>query len=214
MPGHARSPHIPANSFASAPAARGASWARRILILDSSPDFDSAVKPSSRLLRISAPEGASRTPATESKRRTAKSSPWRIVMTLRAGSITIAVALVASALAGGSAVAQTRSLYDRLGGYSAISAVVDDFVKNVAADKRINKFFANANIDRLKVRLVEQICQGTGGPCVYTGRDMKSAHAGMGIGRKDFDALVQDVGKRLKQLQVQERGQREPGPVM
>src|SRR5262245_16715622 len=88
-------------------------------------------------------------------------------------------------------VAQTRSLYDRLGGYSAISAVVDDFVKNVAADKRINKFFANANIDRLKVRLVEQICQGAGGPCVYTGRDMKSAHAGMGIRSKDFDALVQ-----------------------
>ena len=80
-------------------------------------------------------------------------------MTLRAGAITIAAALLASALAGGSAVAQTRSLYDRLGGYSAISAVVDDFVKNVAADKRINKFFANANIDRLKVRLVEQFCQ-------------------------------------------------------
>ncbi len=94
-------------------------------------------------------------------------------MTLRARSFIAAVALLASTLAGSSAFGQTRTLYDRLGGYPAISAVVDDFVKNVAADKRINKFFANANIDRLKARLVEQICQGTGGPCVYTGRDMK-----------------------------------------
>jgi hemoglobin len=130
-------------------------------------------------------------------------------MTLRAGSITIAAALLASALSGGSAVAQTRSLYDRLGGYSAISAVVDDFIKNVAADKRINKFFANVNIDRLKVRLVEQICQGSGGPCTYTGRDMKSAHAGMGIRGKDFDALVQDLGKSLNKFKVPAREQKE-----
>ena len=102
-------------------------------------------------------------------------------MTLRARSFAAAVALLAFTLARSSALAQTRTLYDRLGGYPAISAVVDDFVKNVAADKRINRFFANANIDRLKARLVEQICQGTGGPCVYSGRDMRSVHAGMGI---------------------------------
>ena len=68
-------------------------------------------------------------------------------MTLKACSFTAAVALLALTLAGNSALGQTRTLYDRLGGYGAISAVVDDFVKNVAADKRINKFFANANID-------------------------------------------------------------------
>src|SRR5262249_41130638 len=111
---------------------------------------------------------------------------WRTAMTLKACSFTAAVALLALTLAGNSTLGQTRTLYDRLGGYPGISAVVDDFVKNVAADKRINKFFANANIDRLKARLVEQICQGTGGPCVYTGRDMKSVHAGMGIRGKDF----------------------------
>ena len=71
-------------------------------------------------------------------------------MTLRARSFAAAVALLAFTLAGSSALAQTRTLYDRLGGYPAISAVVDDFVKNVAADKRINRFFANANIDRLR----------------------------------------------------------------
>jgi hemoglobin len=120
-----------------------------------------------------------------------------------------AVAVLASTLAAGSAVAQTRSLYDRLGGQPAITAVVDDFVKNVAADKRINKFFANTNIDRLKARLVEQICQGPGGPCTYTGRDMKTAHAGMGIRSKDFNALVQDLGKSLNKFKVPPREQKE-----
>src|SRR5262249_7334787 len=129
------------------------------------------------------------------------SPPGGPTMTLRARSFAAAVALLAFTLAGSSALAQTRTLYDRLGGYPAISAVVDDFVKNVAADKRINRFFANANIDRLKARLVEQICQGTGGPCVYTGRDMRSVHAGMSIRGKDFDALVQDPRKEPQQVQ-------------
>jgi hemoglobin len=130
-------------------------------------------------------------------------------MTLRARSFAAAAALLAFTLAGSSALAQTRTLYDRLGGYPAISAVVDDFVKNVAADKRINRFFANANIDRLKARLVEQICQGTGGPCVYTGRDMRSVHAGMGIRGKDFDALVQDLAKSLNKFKVPAREQQQ-----
>src|SRR5215468_1718634 len=98
-----------------------------------------------------------------------------------------------------------KPLYDRLGGIDAIRAVVDDFVGNVAADKRINRFFANTDIYRLKRNLVNQICQGTGGPCVYTGRDMKSAHAGMGIRGKDFDALVQDLAKSLNKFKVPAR---------
>jgi len=130
-------------------------------------------------------------------------------MMLRARSFAAAVALLAFTLAGSSALAQTRTLYDRLGGYPAISAVVDDFVKNVAADKRINRYFTNANIDRLKARLVEQICQGTGGPCVYTGRDMRSVHAGMGIRGKDFDALVQDLAKSLNKFKVPAREQKQ-----
>jgi truncated hemoglobin YjbI len=77
----------------------------------------------------------------------------------------VTVALLAGILATTTSSAmQHRTLYQRLGGRPAITAVVDDFVKNVAADKRINGFFANANIPRLKTRLVEQICQGTAGP--------------------------------------------------
>ena len=67
-----------------------------------------------------------------------------------------------------------KSVYDRLGGQPAITAVVDDFVGNVAADNRIDGFFARTDIPRLKKNLVDQICQGTGGPCMYTGRDMRT----------------------------------------
>jgi hemoglobin len=82
-------------------------------------------------------------------------------------------------------------------------------VKNVAADRRINGFFAKANIGRLKARLVEQICQGTGGPCVYSGGDMKSVHAGMGIQSKHFNALVEDLGKSLNKFKVPAREQKQ-----
>jgi hemoglobin len=108
-----------------------------------------------------------------------------------------------------SAMASEQSLYDRLGGKPAITAVVDDFVARVAADTRINGKFANANIPRLKTMLVEQICQASGGPCTYTGRDMKSAHAGMGVSGTEFDALVGDLTATLTKFKVGEREKNE-----
>jgi len=101
------------------------------------------------------------------------------------------------------------SLYDRLGGKPAITAVVDDFVGNVAADQRINGFFARTDIPRLKRLLVEQICAGTGGPCTYTGRDMKAAHAGMGVNEAHFNALVEDLVKSLDKFKVPQREKEE-----
>lgn len=103
----------------------------------------------------------------------------------------------------------TTSLYNRLGGMQAITAVVDDFVGNVATDQRINAKFANANIPRLKTRLVEQICAGSGGPCTYGGLDMRTAHAGMAITNAEFDALVDDLVKSLNKFKVPEREQKE-----
>jgi hemoglobin len=88
-------------------------------------------------------------------------------------------------------------------------AVVDDFVGNVAGDKRINGFFAKADASRVKAKLVEQICQGAGGPCIYTGKDMKSVHKGMGIANKHFDFMVQDLTKTLNKFKVPKREQRE-----
>jgi hemoglobin len=87
--------------------------------------------------------------------------------------------------------------------------VVDDFVANVAADKRINGFFAKADIPRLKRNLVDQICQATGGPCTYTGKDMRTAHKGMGITDADFNALVEDLQKSLNKFKVPDKEQGE-----
>lgn len=104
---------------------------------------------------------------------------------------------------------QTPSLYTRLGGQPAIVAVVDDFVANVAADKRINTFFGATDIAHLKAALVDQICAGTGGPFKYTGKDMKSAHRGMGVSTADFNALVEDLGKTLAKFNVPAKEQGE-----
>jgi hemoglobin len=100
-----------------------------------------------------------------------------------------------------SAVAAT-SLHDRLGGTAAIATVVDAFVANVAGDARINKRFARvagdtAAMRQFKQKMVDQVCAGTGGPCTYTGLDMKAAHQGMGITDAEFDALVEDLVKAL-----------------
>lgn len=116
----------------------------------------------------------------------------------------------ANAPAAETAVAEApASLYDRLGGEAAIKAVVDEFVAIVGADARINKWFANADLDRLKGHLVNQIGQASGGPQVYTGRDMKTTHAGMGIDGPAFDALVEDLVKALDKFSVPEQEKNE-----
>jgi hemoglobin len=101
------------------------------------------------------------------------------------------------------------SLYDRLGGKPAITAVVDEFVGNVAKDGRINGRFATADIPRLKGHLVDQVCSATGGPCTYTGRDMKSTHAGMRISNAEFTALVEDLVAALNTYKVPAKEQQE-----
>jgi hemoglobin len=112
-----------------------------------------------------------------------------------------------------SASAQQKTLYDRLGGKAAITAVVDQFVSNVAADKRINARFAAtaadpARLANFKNNLVNQICQASGGPCTYTGKSMKDAHAGMGITTADFNALVEDLVGALNKFKVPDSDQK------
>jgi len=98
----------------------------------------------------------------------------------------------------------TKTLYDRLGGKAAITAVVDQFVTNVADDKRINARFSTTDIPRLKKNLVDQVCMASGGPCTYSGRDMTTTHAGMKITTADFNALVEDLVASLNKFKVSE----------
>jgi len=130
----------------------------------------------------------------------------RIVIATAVTAVAVLCTTAAQAQMG---MAPKKTLYERLGGQPAITAVVDDFVGNVARDRRINGFFAKANIPRLKSLLVQQICQASGGPCVYSGRDMKSTHRGMGVADRHFNALVQDLGRTLNKYRVPAREQKE-----
>jgi hemoglobin len=114
---------------------------------------------------------------------------------------------VASAPA--AAPAPVKSLFDRLGGMPAISAVVDDFAGNVLADTRINKKFAKSNAPRLLANLKDFVCFATGGPCKYTGLSMKESHKNMGSTAGEFNALVEDLVKTLNKFGVKEQEQKE-----
>jgi hemoglobin len=98
--------------------------------------------------------------------------------------------------------AQKKSLYDRLGGKDAIKEVVDELAIIVAGDSRINKKFARSNPERVKFEVVEKICELTGGPCKYTGRDMKTAHKNMGVTEGEFNAFVEDLVAALDKFNV------------
>ena len=102
-----------------------------------------------------------------------------------------------------------RSLYERLGGTDALSAVVDAFRDRVGADDRINAKFARTDMARLRKMLIDQVCEAAGGPCTYNGRSMKEAHAGMRVTSGEFDALVEDLVATLNQFKVGKREQDE-----
>ena len=95
-----------------------------------------------------------------------------------------------------------QTLYDRLGGAAAVTAVVDDFVARCAADSRINGKFARTDIPRLKAMLIEQVSAATGGPVQYTGRSMAETNLGMGVTGGEFEALVEDLLATLNQFNV------------
>ena len=124
--------------------------------------------------------------------------------------LTILVALLCGILAiGCSAQAQSSSaaptLYNRLGGYDAIAAVTDDFLGRLAVDKQISRFFVCVSADslrKLRQHVVDQLCEASGGPCRYKGKDMKTAHSGMGVSGPDFDALVDDLVGALDKFKV------------
>jgi hemoglobin len=94
------------------------------------------------------------------------------------------------------------SLYDRLGGIEAITAVVESFVARCAGDDQINPKFERTDVPRLKKMLVDQVCEATGGPCTYAGRDMKDTHVGMGVTAGEFDALVGNLVATLGEFSV------------
>lgn len=120
-------------------------------------------------------------------------------------------ALVLSLLAG-SVLAQqgssTPSLYKRLGGYDAIAAVTDEFIARFAADKSLSRFLvglSDSSKAKLRQNVVDQVCAATGGPCLYVGRDTKTAHKGLGITEADWTTTVRIFTESLDKYKVPEK---------
>src|ERR1700745_3681464 len=118
----------------------------------------------------------------------------------------IAACLCAAVLAAPSAAQQSApNLYNRLGGYDALAAVTDDFLGRLSTDPAFGRFFAGHSSDsikRIRQLIVDQLCAATGGPCIYSGRDMKTAHAGMGISERDWDGSVKHLVATLDKFNV------------
>jgi hemoglobin len=89
--------------------------------------------------------------------------------------------------------ASNASLYDSLGGETVLRAAVSRFADLVVADDRINFTFAEADMSKFKKLLFEQLCNLSGGPCQYTGRDMRTAHSKLNINSAQFNALAEDL---------------------
>jgi hemoglobin len=116
----------------------------------------------------------------------------------------VAVNLGACASRGGDTPA-APSLYKRLGGREGIALVVGDFTANMAADPRVNarfKAMKAPELEKFKSSLADQICDATGGPCSYLGKDMKATHQGMKITDAEWNATVENLVKALDKNKV------------
>jgi hemoglobin len=104
------------------------------------------------------------------------------------------------------------SLYHRLGGYDALAAVTDDFIGRLAGDPQLKHFFGGLSTDsqkKLRQHVVDFLCNATGGPCVYTGRDMRTAHTGLGITEEDWTIAVKHLVETLDKFKVPDKEKNE-----
>ena len=112
-------------------------------------------------------------------------------------------ALVAVLLASQAFAQTTQSpptddaLYRDFGGQPGLVALMDDFMVRLLADPRMNPFFRDVDQKHVKEQLVDQFCQVSGGPCKYTGKDMKKSHSGVDITTSNFNALVEDLQQSM-----------------
>lgn len=105
-----------------------------------------------------------------------------------------------------------ETLYKRLGGYDAIAAVTDDFIVRLATDKDLSRFFVGHSDDskgKIRVHIINMVCMATGGPCNYTGRDMKTTHKGLGISENDWKIMAEHFVVTLNKFKVPKKEQDE-----
>lgn len=103
-----------------------------------------------------------------------------------------------------------QSLYVRLGGYDAVAAATDDLLARLQADPQLGGYWKGASHDnrrRARQLIVDFLTEAAGGPAFYTGRDMKTSHAGMGISQSDWEVFLNHTRATLDHFGVGEREQ-------
>jgi hemoglobin len=118
------------------------------------------------------------------------------------------IALCAATFTHAQQMSAEKSLYKRLGGYDAVAAVTDDFLGRLAASKQLGRFFIGLSADsqkKVRQHIVDFLCNATGGPCQYIGRDMKTAHAGLAITESDWEEMVKLLTQTLDKFKVPEK---------
>lgn len=111
-----------------------------------------------------------------------------------------------SASSSANAVA-SDAVFQDFGGKPGISKVIDSFLEIWQADPRINNVLKDADVERLDSLLKEQFTQLTGGPAIYSGKDMKTVHESMGLRNADFNALAEDLQSAMEKNGVPSRAQ-------
>lgn len=120
--------------------------------------------------------------------------------------------ILGAASAHTAAAPQQASLYDRLGGYGAIAAVVDDLFPRLAGDKKLGRFWQHRGEDgiaREKQFLINFIVAKSGGPLYYKGREMQALHRGMRIDEQDWRILNRALKQTLDKFHVAAAEQRD-----
>jgi hemoglobin len=106
------------------------------------------------------------------------------------------------------ATPQQKTLYTRLGGSDVIAAVVDEFSQTFSTDPLMARFVSAMNLERRKRNrqlTVDYLCEASGGPALYLGQDMRTAHAGLGIGASEWEIAVDHVHRAILKLKGPDR---------
>jgi hemoglobin len=103
------------------------------------------------------------------------------------------------------------SLYERIGRYDAISQIVDEYLKGIRSDPQFARFSGRGSDSLVKAKqlLKDQLCSLTGGPCVYIGRDMKTAHSGLGITAEEWASNMRYMNAALDKTKIAGREKKE-----
>ncbi|MES2902489.1 MAG: group 1 truncated hemoglobin [Pseudomonadota bacterium] len=123
-----------------------------------------------------------------------------ITMQLKRASSALVIGAILSLAA--PAHAKDDQLFKDLGGKPGIDKIVGDLMPMIMADARINKFFEKVDMKKLGGLLSEQFCELSGGPCVYSGRDMVISHDEMGVRTSHFNALAENLQVAMERNNV------------